>query len=220
MLIDTHLHENKYSYDSNLDLMEAISTAKSAGLDGICVTNHDNDHIKKDIGLSSIINEILVITGSEVLTNEGDILVYGLPEIPMRMMNADELLLLVRRHGGAAIAAHPFRKNNRGLGNNIRRLTGLLSGVEAFNGSTPPHLNLEALALSLELSLPSFGASDAHLLERVGIYATRFLNRIRDHHDFIEAIKYGNLFPSMRTQSGYRDLNYGFESSVLDRRIG
>ena len=209
MLIDTHLHDNKYSFDSNLDLMEAISTAKSIGLDGICVTNHDNDHIKKDIGLSSKINGILVITGSEVLTNEGDILVYGLPEIPKRMMNAEDLLSLVRRFGGVAIAAHPFRMNNRGLGNNIRRLSGLLSGVETFNGSTPPHLNLEALALSLELSLPSFGASDAHLPDRVGIYATRFLTRIRDHHDFIEAVKYGNLFPSMKTQSRSEERRVG-----------
>lgn len=35
MIIDTHVHESKYSFDSQLDLQEGIKYAKQIGLDGL-----------------------------------------------------------------------------------------------------------------------------------------------------------------------------------------
>jgi len=78
MIFDTHLHESKYSDDSFLSLSHAIETAKSLGLDGICITNHDNNYLKNDIGKSKKIDDILVIVGAEILTFEGDILVFSI----------------------------------------------------------------------------------------------------------------------------------------------
>lgn len=207
MIIDTHLHESKYSSDSFLSFTDAIDNAKDLGLDGICVTNHDNNYLKNDIGSSKKINDILVIVGAEILTFEGDILVFGLNDIPKDMIHADELLKMVKKNNGVAISAHPFRNNNRGLGEYIRNVKDDLHGIEAFNGSTLPHHNLYAYTLATELGIPSLGAGDAHVAKQVGKYATYFNDSIRDEKDFIEAIKTKDFCPVIRKNGSYEKIN-------------
>lgn len=215
MIIDTHVHENKYSFDSFIDFKESIELAKLIGLDGMCITNHDNNYLRNEIGDSAKINGVLVIVGAEILTHEGDILVFGVKDIPEHKMYAEELLSLVKKHNGAAIAAHPFRNNNRGIGNNMRRLSPLLSGVESFNGSTYSYHNLQSYALSTELNIPSVGASDAHVMEKLGTYATKFYSNIRDHKDFIEALKSGDFHPVMRKNGDFKNIDYYYEDHIV-----
>lgn len=214
MIIDTHVHENKYSSDSFLDFKQSIELAKFIGLDGICITNHDNNNLRDEIGDYAKINGILVIVGAEVLTHEGDILVFGLKDIPKEMISAEELLNLVKKNKGAAIAAHPFRNNNRGMGENMRKVSHLLTGIESFNGSTYPFHNLQSYALATELNIPSLGASDAHIPESLGRYATKFYGSIRDHKDFIEALKTGNLHPVMKHNGKYKNIDYFYEDHI------
>lgn len=211
MIIDTHIHENKYSFDSFIDFKRAINIAKLTGLDGICITNHDNNDLRKDIGDYAKINGVLVIVGAEILTHQGDILVFGLKDLPKEMLHAEELLNLVKRHNGVAIAAHPYRNNNRGLKDYLREVGYLLDGVEAFNGSTYSYHNLQAYATATELGLPSLGASDAHVIDRIGKYATKFYDSIRDLDDFIEAIKSKNLHPVMKRNGRFENLDYCYE---------
>lgn len=218
MIIDTHVHENKYSFDSFLDFNQAIELAKILGLDGICITNHDNNTLREEIGDSAKINGVLVIVGAEILTFEGDILTFGLKDIPKEMISAEELLTLVKKENGVAMAAHPFRNNNRGIGNNMKRLSHLLSAVESFNGSTLPHHNLQTYTLAAELNLPSIGSSDAHVLEKLGTYATKFYSTIRDHRDFIEAIKSGDFHPVQRKDGKYENLDYFYENYINTSR--
>ncbi len=208
MIIDTHIHESKYSSDSHISFDELIQYAKDIGLEGICITNHDNNTLADEIGESLWIDGLLVIVGAEMLTKEGDILVFGVKDLPKEIVPAEDLLRLVRASGGVAIAAHPYRNNNRGLGDNLRRLHGLLDGVEAFNGSTLPHHNLTSYAASAELNLPSFGASDAHVLKKLGCYATNFAATVRDHIDFIEAVRSVELNPVMKMGQDYINLDY------------
>jgi len=214
VIIDTHVHESKYSFDSILGLETSIKLARLIGLDGICITNHENNHLRNEIGDSAKINGVLVIVGSEILTHEGDILTFGLKDIPQEMISAEELLTLVKKHGGAAVAAHPFRDNNRGMGENMRNVSHLLTGIESFNGSTLPHHNLQSYTLATELNIPSLGASDAHRSEKLGVYATKFYNTIRDHKDFIEALKIGDYHPVMRKNGIYENINYFYEESI------
>jgi predicted metal-dependent phosphoesterase TrpH len=214
MIIDTHVHESKYSFDSFLDFETSIKLASLIGLDGICITNHENNHLRNEIGDSAKINGVLVIVGAEILTYEGDIVTFGLNDIPKKMISTEELLTLVKKHGGAAVAAHPFRDNNRGMGENMRKVSHLLTGIESFNGSTLPHHNLQSYTLATELSIPSLGASDAHKPEKLGMYATKFYNTIRDHKDFIEALKVGNYHPVMRKNGMYENINYFYEEGI------
>jgi Predicted metal-dependent phosphoesterases (PHP family) len=49
MLIDLHVHELKYSSDSHISLDDILKKAKEVGLDGVCITNHDNNFIRNEI---------------------------------------------------------------------------------------------------------------------------------------------------------------------------
>jgi hypothetical protein len=219
MIIDTHIHENKYSSDSFIDFKKAIDMAKLIGLDGICITNHDNNDLRMELGDYVKINGVLVIVGAEVLTHQGDILVFGLKDIPNEKMHAEELLRLVKKHKGVAIAAHPFRNNNRGLENHLHEVANLLDGVESFNGSTYSYHNLYAYATATQLGLPSLGASDAHVMDRIGKYATKFYDTIRDDIDFIEAIKSKNFHPVMRKDGIFKDFDYTYEELLPKEKI-
>ncbi|WP_040213348.1 PHP domain-containing protein [Clostridium polynesiense] len=207
MIIDTHLHENKYSDDSLMTLKEAVKAAKNVGLDGICVTDHESNDLRKDIGPSFEMDGILVIVGAEILTYEGDILVFGVENLPKEKLHARELLEIVNKAGGAAIAAHPYRNNNRGLEDHIREVHSLLSGVEAFNGSTTPHANLKAYAAAMEFNLGCFGAGDSHVTKKVGSYATEFKRDIKNESDFVKEVKEGNFCPVIRKKDGFERIN-------------
>lgn len=219
MIIDTHIHEKRYSSDSFIDLKETIDTAKLLGLDGICITNHDNNSLKNEIGNYTKVNGVLVIVGAEVLTHQGDILVFGLEDIPKEKIHAIELLNLVKKHKGVAIAAHPFRNNNRGLGNHLHEVAHILDGVESFNGSTYSYHNLYAYATATELGLPSLGASDAHVIDKIGKYATKFYDTIRDDKDFIEAIKSKNFHPVMRKDGQFNSFDYTYKELIQTEKI-
>jgi len=194
LLIDIHVHTADYSPCSSVDLEDAVIRAKAIGLDGLCVTDHESNGIINKAKELSQKHNFLVIVGMELLTYEGDILVFGLEEVPKEKMYAKNLTTLISRNGGVSISAHPFRDNGRGMGNYIKKVE-QLSGIEAFNGNTGSYQNKQAYELGQELNIPCFGGSDAHKIERIGIFATVFPDGIRDEVDLINAIKYENVFP-------------------------
>lgn len=194
MIIDLHFHTRQYSPCSQIDIEEGIKRGKDIGLDGICITDHDTydahiyaKELEKKYGIK-------VIVGVEILTYEGDILCFGIDEVPKNKMHAQELIDHIKNQGGVTISAHPFRNNGRGMGNYIKNVKGL-NAIEVFNGNTSYENNLKALNLSQKLNIPCVGASDAHKLENVGKYATKFFDVIENETDLIEAIKLGRVEP-------------------------
>lgn len=205
MLIDTHLHEKKYSGDSFVTLEEIVDRAKELGLNGICITDHESNEIMEEANALAKKADFLIITGAEILTFEGDMTVFGLRSLPDRMIHAVELIDLVKKAGGVAIAAHPYRQNNRGMGDYMRNLD-CIWGIEAFNGSTPKHLNEKAYDVSVDLNVPALGGSDAHVIEQVGKFATCMPDWVVDEASFIKAIKQGLAVPAIFEQGRYRVL--------------
>jgi predicted metal-dependent phosphoesterase TrpH len=205
MLIDTHLHEKKFSEDSFISLEEIVERAIELGLDGVCITDHDSNAIRPEAQSLSQKTGFLIITGAEVLTLEGDMTVFGLDQLPEKMVHAWELVQMTEAAGGVAICSHPYRQNNRGMGDFIRELP-IIWGIEAFNGSTPRDHNLRAFALSLELNVPALGASDAHVIEQVGKFATLLPDWVKDETSFIKAVKKGFTLPAAYENGAYRIL--------------
>ena len=188
MVIDTHIHERQHSPDSRADIFGIVRQARSVGLDGVCITNHDDHQIRAVARELSRQLDFLIIPGCEVLTYQGDVIVFGVEQLPGEKVHARELVDYVNSCGGVAIAAHPFRSNNRGLGKLIAEIPGL-SGAEGFNGNTCLAENLLTCELAAQCGLPLFGASDAHLNHRVGKYATYFDWNIKSEADFVAAVK-------------------------------
>lgn len=205
MLIDMHLHQDRHSFDSHVSLEDIIDEAIAKGLDGICITDHDNNKLKESI-MEYDHRGLKVFVGCEILTTQGDILVLGVPEIPAydpfdadTLLTPEQVLALVRQSGGIAIAAHPYRKNNRGLGDHIMEYAAgealALTAVEGMNASTPEHLNVEAQQTAMRAGLSITGGSDAHFKERVGLMATYIPYEIETEQELMDAIRAGDCTP-------------------------
>ena len=194
MLFDLHIHQDKHSSDSKLNILDAIKDAKALKLDGICLTDHD------DLGLRGYTDDLskkynlLIVAGVEIYTLDGDLLCYGIDELPDERMSAQETIEYVHERGGVCIAAHPYRHNNRGLGDKLYQVQGL-DAIEGFNGRTDMLSNLKSVEAAKKLTLPMTGGSDAHSKGEIGSYVTNFDEEILNEKDFIEAIKSGKFEP-------------------------
>lgn len=209
MFIDTHMHCIEGSPDSFIKIAEIVEQAKKMGLDGICITDHDSFDAREYAIEYGKKHNFKIFVGVEILTYEGDIVVFGLDEVPPYKVHAQELIDLVNSKGGATISAHPFRENNRGCGYHIRDLEGL-TAVETFNGSTKPYNNLYAFALAMELGLSTVAASDCHELDAIGRYCTIFPDDVETEADLIRALKENKVYPAVYKDGKYVKINaYG-----------
>ena len=109
MKIDLHTHTVYGSGCSHIEPSELVEQAKRAGLDGVCITEHNQVWEPERIEKLSRKHNFLVIGGVEALTECGEILVFGLHESVRWVRRAAELKDRVDRVGGFMIAAHPFR---------------------------------------------------------------------------------------------------------------
>ncbi len=194
MLVDIHLHTSDFSACSQIIFEEAVQKAKHMGLDGICVTDHESRGWAGVAEQMAQRYDILIIVGVEILTYEGDILVYGVKELPQHKMHAQDLIDYVAARKGAAVAAHPFRDNGRGLGKTLAEMVGL-TGIEVYNGNTTIEHNNQAYFLAQQLGLPLFGGSDAHRLSQVGCYATLFEEAVSSEEDLVREMSSGSAKP-------------------------
>lgn len=206
MLIDMHNHTRVSSGCSILAPEELIETARAAGLDAVCVTEHlvlEGANVAQDLGRRM---GFPVFRGIEARTALGDMLVYGyyrdIPEgVPL-----DGLCRSVHEAGGVIFAAHPFHTRGgwnlyaamqeRGLDLDADwdRLPVLreLDGVEIANGQVAEEINAKARTLAERLRLPGIGGSDAHAIPMVARAATAFPAPIRTEEELVAALKSGS----------------------------
>ena len=195
MFIDMHMHEKTFSNDSFLSLEEIVCEAKKKGLDGICITDHDSMGLRDTASEYTKRTGFPVFTGIEFYSLQGDILAFGIDEYPKERINAQDFIDMVNAHGGITISAHPFRNNRRGLEEHLDAIRGI-TAIEVLNGSTLPDATAKAEEYSKKLGLPATGASDCHVTEKVGVYATYFPDDIKSTDDLCRAVRAGRCKPA------------------------
>ena len=188
MLIDMHMHEKTFSADSYLSLEEIVAIARQKGLDGVCITDHDSMGLREAAEAYSKKTGFPIFTGIEFYYLQGDILAFGIEEYPPERIDAQDFVDMVRAQGGITISAHPFRNNRRGLEENLDIVTGL-DAIEVLNGSTLPDAIKKAELYAKKLGLAMTGASDCHIPDKVGVYATWFPEEIRSVQELVEAVR-------------------------------
>ena len=162
MRIDCHLHTTA-SGDSVLTVEELADRARQAGLDAVCVTDHNVTQAAveaagRDLGLR-------VIVGEEVRTPDGDVIGLFLTERIPYVLPLAEVIALIRGQGGLVYVPHPFDPGRSSLGRVLPELcaVGAVDVIEVFNAKTEdPALNDRAAALAREFALPGGAGSDAH----------------------------------------------------------
>lgn len=201
MIIDLHMHERTFSGDSKINLTEMVFEAKRKGLDGMCITDHDQIGLTEYAKYISEKENFPIFVGVEYLTTEGDVLAFGIDEMPERMhMRAQDFINWVNEQGGVTIAAHPFRSNSRGLGEELLTVKGL-TGIEVLNGSATYDENKKAMEYCERLGLQATGASDCHNLQALGRYATRLSSPCSTVDELVDVLKNGKTEPVIL--SGY-----------------
>ena len=209
MLIDLHTHTDPLSHDSLITPDQLIDLAKAAGIDGICLTEHDffwEPDKARDLGRK---HNFLVIPGIEVNTEDGHVLVFGLEKYVYGMHRIRELAALVDAAGGVMIAAHPYRRqlpfelrHEGDWADALERAAAnpaypLVAGLETYNGRGTPRENAFALALAERLDLPMVAGSDAHASADVGTCATEFDREITGLDDLIQELTAGRFRPAV-----------------------
>lgn len=185
MFFDLHVHST-ISPCSRLSLDEILNKAKSRGLDGVCITDHDSMAVRHLISEGLQANGLCVIVGQEYTTPQGDFLLFGPYEHLPQGWNAPWLLNHVRETGGTAIAAHPFR-SLRPVDEKIVS-SGLCRIIEEINGRNTFSENSQASTWLERYPLCSVGGSDAHTLEELGQVPVRFDMPILSRADLIQAL--------------------------------
>lgn len=198
-LIDLHCHTLPRSTCSQLQPDDLVNAARSAGLDAICLTEHDRWWPADELDGLRQRSGFLVLSGVELTTDMGHVLAFGLPESASSAV-ASELATRAADHGALLFLAHPARENLLRLN---RQVIDTFASVEAVNGSDSHLKNMAATGIARAFRLPGIGGSDAHTPAEVGRAATRFHDPISDEASLVAALRAGNYEPvSLARNSG------------------
>lgn len=189
VLIDLHCHTQPLSACSSLSPAELARLAHAAGLDAVCLTEHDRLRSAEELRAPSGEHGLLLLRGMEVTTELGHVLVFGLDALPPGHFLAATLRRRVEEVGGLMVLAHPARPGQPAV--DPRIVAELFDAVEGVNGSDSPAQNAVAARLGAAQSLPPTGGSDCHSPREVGTAATRLVQPVTNEGELIEELRRG-----------------------------
>ena len=206
MVIDLHAHTYPKSDDSFMEVDELIEAAKATGLDGICLTEHDAFWSTEEVDALSQKHNFLVLPGSEINTDTGHVLVFGLTQYVFGLHKPAFLRAKVQQAGAVVVAAHPYRRRfleepaqepkartkmlERSIGDDLFQMC---DAIETLNGRGTPTENRFSRDLGELLGARTTGGSDAHRVSQVGTAATDFPNSITCLEDLIGELRAGRF---------------------------
>lgn len=211
MKIDLHMHTSHGSSCAYMDPDQLINRAKVIGLDGVCITDHDQVWHESAIKRLGEKHDFLVIGGAEVDTDVGEMLVFGVHQSVLNVYDVQDVRDMVDDAGGVMVFAHPFRKEpalvsayvhsseNGSAGSrelaevSERPSFKLVDGMEVYNGQSSRTEVGFAATVANHLGLTGTGGSDAHAILGVGSCYTLFEDEVRDERDLIDQIKAGRV---------------------------
>ncbi len=190
MKIDHHIHTSRYSPDSAIHPEDLVRHASKIGLDGIVITEHDYQWKPDELAeLAAQAPGLRVFSGAEISAREGHFLVYGLPslaEAPSGILLRD-LLEVVRRHDAAIVAAHPFRWEQP-FDQLVAEHGPVFDALELVSNNIYPDTRRKTQALLNQYPIGATGSSDAHAIDVVGCYFSKFPGRIETISEFAAAL--------------------------------
>ena len=214
LLIDLHVHTYPKSDDSFMGVDDLIVAAKAVGLDGVCLTEHDAFWPLEEVDALSRRHNFLVLAGSEINTDTGHVLVFGLKRYLFGLHKPPFLRAAVKKERAVVIAAHPYRlrfleeagKHLAARAEMLERASGdrifeFCDAIETVNGRGTSLENRFSHDLSVLLAAKMTGGSDAHRVEQLGTAATWFQLPIHGLDDLIRELREGR-FKAMDLRDG------------------
>ncbi|MEX2247379.1 MAG: PHP-associated domain-containing protein [Dehalococcoidia bacterium] len=205
MLIDLHSHTRPLSWDSYLSPDDLVERSKAAGLDGLCLSEHDYLWNPDDVLALGRRHNFLVLPAVEINTDDGHILVYGIDKYVYGMHRSHELAHHVEQARGAMVAAHPYRRqmpwyleDDRDYREALARASKnpayqYCAALEKINGRGTVKENAFSAALCEFMEKPGTAGTDSHSRSDIGRCATNFERDVRDIYGLIEELKAGRF---------------------------
>lgn len=207
MLIDLHTHTKPLSWDSYLTPDDLIERSRDAGLDGICLSEHDFFWKPEDVAELAKRHNYLVLPAIEINTDDGHVLCYGLDKYVYGMHRSHELAHHIEQVHGAMVAAHPYRRqmpwyieSDLDYEEALKRAARnpayqYCAALEVVNGRGTDRENEFSLRLATMMSMRGSAGSDAHARVDIGRCATEFERPIASIEDLIEELSAGRFRP-------------------------
>ena len=205
-ILDLHSH-SEASEDSRAPLEAYLNWLRlrhaERPLHGIVLTEHRQFNAAADYRALEDKFGILVLKASEVETDYGHVLVFGVNEEMTRRFDfadvrlpAQELIDEVARMGGVAVPCHPGRPTV-GLCEHYGKKPPLenVVAVEVLNGGSRKGEDERSEELVQRFGYGAIGGSDSHLVSLIGLCATRFEAEVRTIEDLVRELKTGAYEP-------------------------
>jgi predicted metal-dependent phosphoesterase TrpH len=205
-ILDLHLH-SEASDDSRAPVEAYLKwlarKRDERPLEGLVLTEHRQFNTAGDYRDLEDKYGMLILKASEVETEYGHVLVYGVNDDILKRYDfknvrlpAQELITEVARMGGIAMPCHPGRPTI-GLIEHYQSKPPLegVTGVEALNGGSKKGENERVAELIKQYGYHAFGGSDSHLVSFVGLCATEFDRDISTIEDLVDALRVGGYRP-------------------------
>ena len=200
MILDLHAHSIK-SDDGRAKVQNYCQWIRTRNIpiDGFVLTEHrqfDNESDYGDLGREY---GLTILKGSEVETEYGLVLVFGVtPALQaafdfgnIRLRLAD-VIAACNQHDAVAVPCHPGRPR---VGMHAHLEThGVPAGVEiveVYNGGSRDQEDAIAQAMATAQGYRGIGGSDAHIVSHIGRCATRFESAIADERALVAALRAG-----------------------------
>lgn len=194
---DIHLHTREHSPCSLLYPEEMVESAIASKLNGVVITEH---HYKwtesqiKDLKKKVNCNGFVILSGAEITTDAGDLLVYGVPEDVLvkwhQFVPVEIVIEEVEKHSGLCIAAHPTRSYHH-FDERLEELP--IPAIEVSSVNMNVYEQERAIDWARKLGKIQVCASDAHQIHHVGRYWIEVECPVNSELDLINAIKSGKF---------------------------
>ncbi|HYB93056.1 MAG TPA: PHP domain-containing protein [archaeon] len=190
--VDLHVH-TRFSGDSNIYPKAIVEKLHADNkIKGVAITDHDTTQgINSVRRLAEPYNDIVIIPGVEMTTQQGHLIILGIEETLPPPLTVWEAVDFGMEQGGAIIAPHPFRPIS-GLGETLYEVP--VHAIEVLNSHSTNEENNSALELSKIKGTSATAGSDCHSIgELLSAYTKVDSEATVD--EILNAIKKGNVKP-------------------------
>jgi predicted metal-dependent phosphoesterase TrpH len=198
LILDLHTHSIK-SDDGRAKVENYCQWIRSKALpiDGFVLTEHRQFDNESDYSALAEKSGLVILKASEVETEYGHVLVYGVTDALTRAfdfsridLSLEMVLEMSEKHGAVAAPCHPGRPRV-GMFAHTDEL-GIPKGVrivEIYNGGSRDNEDQISIDNAEKLGYLGIGGSDSHIVSHVGRCGTKFPTDISTMDDLVEALK-------------------------------
>lgn len=185
--VDLHLHTT-FSGDSSISprlLVDQLHAHPS--IKAVAITDHNTlEGYLRVQKLASIYEDLTILPGIEVRTEEGDLIILGVEEKPKIPTTSSSVVDFAKACGAVVIIPHPYR--SMGIGDLATKIEA--DAVEVLNPTATKRENAMAYNLARLMNLPGVAGTDAHNLTEMWTVYTE-IKAQPSSEDILKAIRKG-----------------------------